>query len=142
MTSFGRDFPAISSKICKKTWKQNSIEMKTVEIAQKPYKCPQCEVRFSLKRSIPRHIKEQHDFQPKLQCVYCNKNFLNDGNHKVHYARAHKMDFLLYLEPRKVSATGETFLSTAHIHSFKVKIIFFFKSVHNKLKIMLKLMVR
>lgn len=76
--------------------------MKVIEISEKPYQCPHCAVRFRLKKNIPRHIKEQHNSQPKLQCVYCDKTFVNIGNYKIHYGRAHKNDFLLYSEPQEV----------------------------------------
>lgn len=79
--------------------------MEAVKIAEKPHKCAECDNRFSLKRSIPRHMKEQHSSE-RYQCVHCRQIFLNQGNYKVHFGRAHANDFLLYVQPEKIPTVG------------------------------------
>lgn len=101
--------------------------MEAVKIAEKPHKCAKCETRFSLKRSISRHMKEQHSSE-RYQCVYCRQIFLNQGNYKVHFGRAHANDFLLYVQPEKIPTVGNYWRQMIRLVQY-LKIIYFYQVV-------------
>lgn len=82
------------------------MKIKVVKIFnEKPHKCSQCDTRFTTKKNMYRHIREQHSSE-RYECVICHQILLNKGNYKVHYQRAHKDEFLLYMEPQKVAVIG------------------------------------
>lgn len=83
--------------------------MKVVEINEKPHKCPMCEVRFTDRRNIPRHIKNNHPKVPhKLRCILCKKLYQTKGNHDQHFAKAHMDGYLLYTDPELVKIQGNS----------------------------------
>lgn len=81
--------------------------MKVVEIQEKPHKCPQCNIRFTSRRNIRRHIENQHPANTKKwQCVLCKKLYKTIGNHDQHFERAHMAEYLLYTDPEQVDVKG------------------------------------
>lgn len=78
--------------------------MKVIEINQKPFKCSQCDVRFTSARNIPRHMHRVHSQKElmHLQCYHCKKVFATKGNHDAHFEKKHLEVHLLYVPPEEV----------------------------------------
>lgn len=82
--------------------------MKVIEIDEKPYKCPKCNVRFTLKRNIRRHIKNNHpESTQKYMCILCEKLYQTKGNYDQHFEKTHVFEHLLYTSPELVDVKGQ-----------------------------------
>lgn len=92
--------------------------MKVITVKQKPYKCPQCNVRFTAQRNIARHIATAHTEQiEKLQCFYCKKIYQTIGNHDSHYRKTHLAEHLMYVYPEEVNVIEQP---TGNLYSRKM----------------------
>lgn len=89
--------------------------MKLIVIVQKPFKCPQCKIRFTDRRNIPRHIENKHPKSTqKLQCILCKKLYQSKGNHDQHFERVHMAEYLLYTDPELVDTKGNPLQHKKH----------------------------
>lgn len=82
--------------------------MDTVQIAEKPFKCTECDVRFVTTKNIPRHMKLYHSGNREMkQCWYCKGLYANNSNYKVHWRKSHINEYLLYMGPKEVNVVGK-----------------------------------
>lgn len=96
-------------------------KMKVVEIAQKPHKCPECDVRFKDTRNISRHIQNVHKAEnKKLQCILCKKLYSTKGNYDFHFEKTHVFEYVLYTSPEEVDVKGNAIQSKPNIIQLNV----------------------
>lgn len=78
--------------------------MKVIQRDQKRFKCELCDVRFTSKRNIPRHMKLKHfdENSTHFQCYHCTKVYQTKGNHDTHFDNTHLVEQLLYMQPEEV----------------------------------------
>lgn len=106
--------------------------MKPVVVHQKPFKCPHCETRFKITKSISRHIELKHSESPSMfQCWFCTKLYQNKANYNVHWNKTHKYEYLLHLHPIKVPVVGKKMKwhIYIHVHSFSFMCLLFFNKI-------------
>lgn len=82
--------------------------MKVIKVPEKPIKCEECDVRFSSKKNIRRHMQLKHSGNTLkgLQCFHCKKVYQNKGNHDAHFEKHHLAEHLLYVDPQEVIVLG------------------------------------
>ncbi len=62
------------------------------------YKCDDCTKIYTTKNALRQHIKIKHSTIQSLQCVKCDKHFLNNRSlnkhlYKVHPSKLHSCTF-------------------------------------------------
>lgn len=100
-------------EVCKKSFanKQNLVRhLRSIhdKDQRSVISCALCKKNFS-KKEYKRHCVAFHDSEPKHPCVYCNKEFQNNGNKSVHEKncqKAHEKKFIKkYITPKKRKET-------------------------------------
>lgn len=66
-----------------KTDLKNHIENHSVIVKQKEFKCDKCEIKFTLKKNLLRHLAG-HNNEKTFICKYCSKQFLTLSSQKKH----------------------------------------------------------
>ncbi|XP_023226573.1 zinc finger protein 850-like [Centruroides sculpturatus] len=62
---------------------KNHIENHSVVVKQKEFKCDKCDIKFTLKKNLLRHVAA-HNSEKSFICKYCGKQFLTLASQKKH----------------------------------------------------------
>lgn len=83
--------PAHRCNLCGRTCRDPTMlrEHLRRHTGEKPFHCTQCPQKFTTKRNLKEHTKNQHSNPNRVQCSQCPKTFSTQQNKASHERAAH-----------------------------------------------------